>query len=79
MADVEKTPSVAISFRLAPPASFSLASRSAMSLLRKRNRVALHRRTPSMMLAWLSASLITTSSLSRTVGISPSLAFQQET
>ena len=71
------TPSVAISRNRAERASFNFASRSAMSRFANRNRCALHKRMPSMMEAWLSASLSTASSGPSSVSNSPPLASKQ--
>mmetsp|Transcript_8670 Transcript_8670/g.24473 ORF Transcript_8670/g.24473 Transcript_8670/m.24473 type:complete len:301 (-) Transcript_8670:201-1103(-) len=73
-----KTPSVAMSFRRAPSASFSLASRSPMSMWLYLSRWALQRRMPSMMEAWFSWSLITASSEVRMASNSPALASKHE-
>mmetsp|Transcript_25080 Transcript_25080/g.59765 ORF Transcript_25080/g.59765 Transcript_25080/m.59765 type:complete len:226 (-) Transcript_25080:512-1189(-) len=75
---IENTPSVAIRRVLAEAASFSFASRSAMSRWLYLYREALHSRMPSIMDAWLSASDITASSEVRIASNSPAFASKQE-
>ena len=75
---IEKTPSVAIIRNRAEAAAFSCASRSPMSEFLKRNRCALHRRMPSMMLAWFNWSLMTASSSESSASKSPPFASKQE-
>lgn len=78
---MEKTPSVAIMIRRAPAARASLRRerRSATSPLRYRYRAALHRRTPSMMEAWLSSSeTIASSAPSSSSKIAPFASKQEE-
>ena len=75
---IEKTPSVAISVRRAPAACSRHAASSSMSLLAYRRRLALHRRMPSMIEAWLSASEMTTSCSDSSVSNRPPFASKHE-
>ena len=75
---MEKTPSVMKSRRLRDDASFRVFSRAARSPCGVTNLFALHRRTPSMIEAWLRASVRRPSSSERSGAKSPSFAFQQD-
>ena len=70
-----KMDSVTISFRAAAGASFSRSSRCSMSEWRYTETAARESRQPSMMLAWLSSSLSTTSSFPTSVAMMPALAW----
>ena len=70
-----KMDSVAMSLRALAGASFSRLSRCSMSQWRYTDTAARESRQPSMMLAWLSASLSTTSSRSISVAMIPTLAW----
>ena len=63
----------------APPAraAFSWVSRSSMSLLAKRKRLALHSRTPSMIEAWFRLSEMIASSSPSRGSNTPPLASKQ--
>ncbi len=74
---IEKTPSVIMSRKRDVLSSASIRSSAARSSCGTRNRFALHRRTPSMIEAWLSSSEYRPSGSSRIVAKSPSFAAQQ--
>ena len=75
---IENTPSVTTNRNRASVLSCSWRSRSAMSRFAYRYRRALHRRMPSMMLAWLSASEMTASRSSRRASKIPPLASKHD-
>ena len=73
---MEKAPSVAMTISRAPSARacFSWVSRSSMSELAKRYRLALHSRTPSMIEAWFRLSETIASSAPNSGSKMPPLA-----